>query len=139
MDGELVAKNGARFMPISKKQGVIPKILEHLMKERGNVKKEMGKETRTEKKRQLDAKQWALKIMANAFYGHMGYSRARVYDLEIANAITATGRETIQTTAKKIEDEYGLKIVYGDTDSVFVKMKTDDKEEIAKQALKEKK
>jgi DNA polymerase I len=126
MDGELVAKSGARFMPITVRQGIIPRILEHLTSERQAVKKKQKKETDRERLRQLEAKQWALKIMANAFYGHMGYSRARVYDLDIANAITATGRETIKEVAKTIEGKYNHQVVYGDTDSVFVKMDTDD-------------
>jgi len=130
-DGELTAVNGARFMPPSLKKGVIPHILEHLMSERQAVQKKLKKESEREKLRQLDAKQWALKIMANAFYGHMGYSRARVYDLDIANAITSTGRETIKNTAKRIESEFGLRVVYGDTDSVFVKMGMDDMEKIS--------
>jgi DNA polymerase I len=100
------------------------------MTERHTVKKKQKKESDKEKLRQMEAKQWALKIMANAFYGHMGYSRARVYDLDIANAITSTGRDTINTTAKKIRERYGLEVVYGDTDSVFVKMGTDDMEKM---------
>ncbi len=131
MDGELTAKNGARFMPPSAKQGIIPRILQHLMGERQAVKRKQKKVVEKERTRQLEAKQWALKIMANAFYGHMGYARARVYDLDIANAITATGREMIKATAKRIESEYGLGVIYGDTDSVFVKMGTDDMDEIA--------
>ncbi|MBM3303549.1 MAG: hypothetical protein FJY76_00490 [Candidatus Aenigmarchaeota archaeon] len=130
-DGELTTMNGARFMPPSLKKGIIPRILEHMTSERQAVKRRQKKETERERIRQLEAKQWALKIMANAFYGHMGYSRARVYDLDIANAITSTGRETIKNTAKRIESEFGLRVIYGDTDSVFVKMDTDDLEKIA--------
>ena len=126
MEGELVAKNGARFMPATTKQGIIPRILEHLTSERQSVKKKQRKEQDRERLRQLEAKQWALKIMANAFYGHMGYSRARVYDLDIANAITCTGREAIKNVAKRIEEEYKYRVVYGDTDSVFVKMGFED-------------
>ncbi len=131
VDGELTAMNGARFMPPSVRKGIIPRILEHLTSERQVVKRKQKKEADKEKTRQLEAKQWALKIMANAFYGHMGYSRARVYDLDIANAITSTGREMIKSTAKRIESEHGLKVIYGDTDSVFVKMGTDDMEKIS--------
>lgn len=128
---ELRTVGGARFAPPEIRKGIAPKILEELMKRRGQVKRKM-KNASGEKKRVLFANQWALKIMANAFYGHMGYPRAKIYNLDIANAITSTGRDTIQKTKKIIEDKYKLKVVYGDTDSVMIKANTDDMEEIKK-------
>ncbi len=109
---------------------IIPRILENLMKERQNVKKRL-KNTRDEnKKRALDAEQWALKIMSNAFYGHFGYSRARVYSLDIANAVTSSGRDIIQNTEKRIKEEFGYRVIYGDTDSVLVKTNTESVDEM---------
>jgi len=122
---------GARFLKKEIKQGIVPEILERLMNERGSIKKQM-KETKGDVKRLLDAKQWALKIMANAFYGYFGYTRSRLFDLDVANSITSIGRETIVNTKKMVEEKYGLEVVYGDTDSVFVKANTDDMDEIEK-------
>ncbi len=123
--------SGACFVSGDIRVGIIPKILEELMEKRQAVKKRLKKARDPNKKRILDAEQWALKIMSNAFYGHMGYSRARIYDLDVANAITTCGRDIIKKTAEKIEKEFGYKIVYGDTDSVFVKIDVDDVEKIA--------
>lgn len=124
--------SGAKFLSIKERKGIIPTILEELMNRRGDVKKKLKNEDDFYKKRALDAEQWALKILANAFYGHLGYSRAKIYNLEIANAITASGRDIIQKTKSIIENEYKLPVVYGDTDSVMVKLETDDFEEIRK-------
>jgi DNA polymerase I len=125
---------GALFVPKEERQGIIPKILENLMNSRQAVKKKLKSTKDPEKRRLLDAKQWALKILANAFYGHMGYARAKIYNMAVAGSITAYGREIIQKTSKEIEEKFGHKIIYGDTDSVFVKMDTDDLEKLGKEA-----
>jgi len=125
------APTGARFVTKDVKEGLLPEILKDLMNFRVAVKKAMKAEEDPEKKRQLDAKQLALKIMMNSFYGYTGYLRARVYSLDVANAITALGRYTIEFTRKIIEEKYGLETVYGDTDSVLIKINTSSLEEAA--------
>lgn len=134
-DGEGIIKtpSGAMFLPKERKRGIVPRILEGLMEERQAVKKRLKKEKNEEMRRLLDAKQWALKIMSNAFYGHFGYSRARVYSLDIANAVTSLGREIIQATERRISEEFGYKVIYGDTDSVLVKLRTENLEEMEKE------
>jgi DNA polymerase I len=59
--------------------------------------------------------------MANAFYGYTGYIRARLYVLEIANAITSCGRYFIKKTKEIVEKDPRFRVIYGDTDSVMVK------------------
>ncbi|RLI97701.1 MAG: hypothetical protein DRO99_02630 [Candidatus Aenigmatarchaeota archaeon] len=131
-EGVIKTPSGAKFVPKSERRGIIPRILENLMVGRQKVKKKLKNTDNEEQKRLLDAKQWALKILANAFYGHMGYSRAKIYNMDIANAITSCGRKIIQDTSKKIEEEYGYQIVYGDTDSVFVKIDIEDMDKLGK-------
>jgi DNA polymerase Pol2 len=80
-------------------------------------------------KKNLEAKQYALKIMANAFYGYTGYTRARFYVLDIANAITSCGRYLIQHTREIVENDKNFKVVYGDTDSIMVKTNAKDLDE----------
>ena len=135
-DDLIVAATGARFLPKTERRGIMPAVLEELMNRRGAVKKKLKLEDDFYKKRAYHAEQWALKILANAFYGHMGYSRAKIYNLEIANAITGTGRSIIQQTKDIVEKEYKLVVAYGDTDSVMVKVEPDDLEEIRKIAEK---
>ncbi|NIO22469.1 MAG: DNA polymerase elongation subunit [Candidatus Aenigmarchaeota archaeon] len=128
----VTSPSGAKFVPENIRKGIIPKILERLMEERQKVKGKMKKESDSGKIRELAAEELALKIMSNAFYGHFGYPRAKVYSMEIANSITAFGRETIKKTKDFIEKDFGYKVIYGDTDSVMVKVPFENLEEIKK-------
>ncbi|UCD07862.1 MAG: DNA polymerase elongation subunit [Candidatus Aenigmatarchaeota archaeon] len=120
--------SGALFVAKELRYGIIPRILERLVKQRSSIKKRVDETEDVNLKRVLDAEQWALKIMANAFYGHMGYSRARIYDLDVANAVTSYGRDIIQKTKSFIEEKFDYRVVYGDTDSVMVKVPEEDLE-----------
>lgn len=128
----ITSPTGAKFVAPSVREGVFPAIVKELIETRKKVKKQMKEETDPEKKRILDAKQHALKIMANSLYGYLGFLPARLYLLEIANSITAFGRENILKTKELVENNFPVEIVYGDTDSIFVKTKTTDLEEAEK-------
>jgi len=132
VENAISSPSGAKFAPENVRKGVVPEILGRLMEERNIVKKEMKKETMTERIRELKAEQQALKIMSNAFYGHFGYPRSKVYSLDIANSITAFGRETIKKTKDHIEKNFGYQVVYGDTDSVMVKVPFDNLDDMKK-------
>ena len=132
IEGSVKSPSGAKFVPESKRKGIIPKILEQLMKERQAVKREMKRGDESERTKEMKAEEFALKIMSNAFYGHFGYPRAKIYSLDIANSITAFGRDTIKKTKEYIERKFGYKVVYGDTDSVMVKVPFEDLESIKK-------
>ncbi|MEB3756693.1 MAG: DNA polymerase II [Desulfurococcales archaeon] len=67
----------------------------------------------------LDQRQRAIKVLSNAMYGYMGWSGARWYCKECAEAVTAWGRELI-LSAIKFAKNLGLSVYYGDTDSLFV-------------------
>ncbi|MBI4173222.1 MAG: ribonuclease H-like domain-containing protein [Candidatus Aenigmarchaeota archaeon] len=125
--------SGARFLRKEVQQGIVPRVLKELMEARQAVKAELKKTKDKQRVRQLNGKQWALKILANAFYGYFGYVNSRMFNLEIANAITSTGRKTILDTKKAVES-IGYTVVYGDTDSVFVRIGGDDLNEIAAKA-----
>ena len=120
------APNKAKFVKQELREGIIPRILKRLIDARAKIKKAMKSTKDEETLRLLDAQQNALKIMANSMYGYMGYGRSRLFVMPIANAITAYGRENIQKTKKLVEDKYPVKVIYGDTDSVFVKTKITD-------------
>jgi len=128
-NGSISTPYGAKFVSKEVRKGIIPEIVDNLIQERDSVKKEMNSVSDKEKRRQLNAKQIALKIMANAFYGYTGYIRAKLYVLDIANGITSCGRDLIQRTRKTVDDNTEYKVIYGDTDSVMVKTKTTDIDE----------
>jgi DNA polymerase-2 len=61
----------------------------------------------------------AIKILMNSFYGVLGTSACRFYNPALGNSITATGRE-ILLWSKRWFEAAGFKVLYGDTDSLFV-------------------
>lgn len=113
---------GTKFVDKSVRYGILPMTVEKLVTARRNVKKDMKTAT-GEAKKILNARQLALKDISNSIYGHTGYVRARLYMLDVASTITAYGRENIENTKKIIEDNFGVEVIYGDTDSIFVKTK----------------
>jgi DNA polymerase I len=132
----IVTPSGARFLPKERKEGVIPRIESRLMKERQAIKRRLKKINDEKLARTLWLHQWALKIMANAFYGYFGYSRSRLFNLDIANAITSSGRSIILHTKEFIENQLGYKVLYGDTDSLFIKLHSDNFEQQIEEAKK---
>ncbi|MCD6410196.1 MAG: DNA polymerase II [Candidatus Verstraetearchaeota archaeon] len=68
----------------------------------------------------LEAQQKAVKVVTNATYGYAGWTGARWYMKPVAESCTAWGRSTI-SAALSIARELGLTIIYGDTDSLFLK------------------
>ncbi|MBN2487452.1 MAG: DNA polymerase elongation subunit [Methanosarcinaceae archaeon] len=151
-DGETVKPpSGGEFVSASVSKGIVPSILEDLLNRRTETKKRMKDAASEEEIRVLDATQYALKILLNSFYGYSGYTRARLYSLQLANAVTSYGRANILNTRTLVNDTIHrivlrngnayltdeiaspepsdniitLSVVYGDTDSVFVKCSSD--------------
>ncbi len=79
----------------------------------------------------LDQRSWfsvveqALKVFSNAAYGVLGASHFPLYCAPAAESITALGRYAITQTIEKAE-EIGVKVLYGDTDSLFLDRPTKD-------------
>ncbi|MFH0832174.1 MAG: DNA polymerase domain-containing protein [Candidatus Aenigmatarchaeota archaeon] len=123
LDGSdgIKSPSGAVFAKREVREGVFPFLLTKLLEARGIAKKAM-KTVGKEEKKILNAKQLALKDMANSFYGYTGYIRARLYMIDVANAVTSYGRENIERTKKLIEDTFKVNVIYGDTDSIFLKV-----------------
>ena len=61
----------------------------------------------------------AIKILMNSFYGVLGTSVCRFFNPALANSITGTGKEILLWTKQWFE-ERGFRVLYGDTDSLFV-------------------
>lgn len=100
--------------------GFFKRVLETLLKLRKEVRAKMKEyPANSIEYRILDERQRALKVLANAAYGYMGWIGARWYCREGAEAVTAWGRQTIRK-AIEIARNLGLKVIYGDTDSLFV-------------------
>ncbi len=116
--------NGVKFRkePI----GIVPKILKMLIDERTEVKKAYKKDPDNIA---LGARSMALKILANSFYGYLGYARSRWYSRDCAGSVTAYGRQFIMKVIQDAES-FGFKSLYTDTDSVFILMENKSKEDV---------
>ncbi len=105
--------------------GIMPKALRLLIKERSEIKKAYKKDPDNA---YLMARSQALKIIANSFYGYLGYARSRWYSRDCAASVTALGRSYIKKTIDDAEKS-GFKVLYSDTDSIFVLRENKTKEE----------
>ena len=109
----------------TKKNGLTSVLIGSLRDLRVNYYKNMAKkDTLTAEERQLfTVVSQALKVILNASYGVMGAEIFPLYFLPAAEATTATGRHIILSTINKCK-ESGIDVLYGDTDSLFVKKPT---------------
>ena len=100
--------------------GFYKRVLEGLIEERRKIQKTMEKlKPSTLEHAMLNERQKSLKTMTNAVYGYCGWLGARWYMKPVAEGTSAWGREVIKETIEMAK-KYGLKVIYADTDSVFV-------------------
>ncbi len=86
--------------------GLMPEILDTLLKQRKATKKLMGNETDPFKKSIYDGLQLAYKITANSLYGQIGSSVSQIYFKEIAASTTSTGREMLEFARDYMENDF---------------------------------
>jgi DNA polymerase-2 len=115
-DATVEGFRGARF---SRDKHCLPAIVKQIWDGREAAKREQNKPLSQ-----------ALKIIMNAFYGVLGSSGCRFFDPRLASSITLRGHEIMHLTRKLIEDK-GYQVIYGDTDSTFVWLKHAHTEEQA--------
>ncbi|MCC4275892.1 DNA polymerase II [Marinomonas communis] len=83
-----------------------------------------------------DILSYAIKIIMNSFYGVLGSSVCRFYHAELASSITMRGHELLGRSKQWME-ERGAKVIYGDTDSLFITLSDELSEEQAWEAGKQ--
>jgi len=74
---------------------------------------------------QYDVIQSSMKVILNAAYGVLGAETSDLYSPAAAESITAIGRYNIDKTIE-IAQSLNLEILYGDTDSLFIKQPQKD-------------
>ncbi len=115
--GTIKAPNGAKF---ENKDGILPLLIQRLWQMRDKAKKQQDTIT-----------SHAIKITMNSFFGVLANPNCRFYSLDVANAITSFGREIVKNSAIETE-KLGYKVIYGDTDSIFIESKAKDYNETVK-------
>lgn len=108
---------GASF---AREGAILPELINHLHEERTRAR-ESGNETLST----------AIKILMNSFYGVLGTPGCRFFDPRLATSITRRGHEIIERSRAWLE-ERGRPVIYGDTDSLFVRLDEGLSEEAAR-------
>jgi DNA polymerase delta subunit 1 len=122
-------KSGLSYTFVEHFKGVLPIILEEGLNYRKQVKKQMKEAEKNNdhaRAKMLNGKQLAIKITCNSIYGLTGAGKRGKLPLEaIAASTTANGRKMIMKTKELVQNEFkehGSQVVYGDTDSVMVRL-----------------
>lgn len=123
----IIAPNGIGFVSPDVRPGILPRLLKEILDTRIMVKAAMKRTPPSSKVllRCLNARQFGLKLIANVTYGYTaaGFS-GRMPMAELADAIVQSGRETLENAIHMVEQhpEWRAKVIYGDTDSLFVQL-----------------
>uniref|UniRef100_A0A8C3AI30 DNA polymerase zeta catalytic subunit n=1 Tax=Cyclopterus lumpus TaxID=8103 RepID=A0A8C3AI30_CYCLU len=128
-----VSPNGIAFVKPSVRKGVLPSMLEEILNTRIMVKQSMKayKQDKTLMKL-LDARQLGLKLIANVTFGYTAANYSgRMPSVDVGDSIVHKARETLERAIKMVNDtkKWGARVVYGDTDSMFVLLKGATKEQ----------
>ena len=108
-------------------QGILPKTLGILLAKRKEFKQKMEDQQYDEAQRSVfNGLQLAYKVVANSVYGQAGARTSPIRNVYVAACTTAAGRNALYFAKSVAESEFGGTVVYGDTDSIFVKFPTKD-------------
>ncbi|KAJ1292324.1 hypothetical protein BS78_02G383800 [Paspalum vaginatum] len=130
----LLTPNGVLYVQPEIRKGVLPRLLEEILSTRIMVKQAMKKLGPSQQvlHRIFNARQLALKLIANVTYGYTaaGFS-GRMPCAELADSIVQCGRRTLEIAISFVNQHplWKARVVYGDTDSMFVLLKGRSREE----------
>ncbi|KAM9355265.1 DNA polymerase zeta catalytic subunit [Pholidichthys leucotaenia] len=131
-----VSPSGIAFVKSTVRKGVLPTMLEEILNTRIMVKQSM-KVYKGDKAlmKLLDARQLGLKLIANVTFGYTAANYSgRMPMVEVGDSIVHKARETLERAIKLVNDtkKWAARVVYGDTDSIFVLLKGATKEQAFK-------
>lgn len=115
------------------RRSLLARMLAELLDTRVMVKKAM-KEYPDNKAllKLLHTRQLSLKFLANVTYGYTSASYSgRMPGIEMADSIVSSGRETLERAIRFVNEcpKWNARVVYGDTDSMFVQLKGRSRQE----------
>ena len=107
--------------------GVLPKTLEILLAKRKEYKQLMEDPKYDDAARSVyNGLQLAYKVVANSVYGQTGSRTSPIRKMCVAACTTAAGRKALFLAKHIVESEFNGEVIYGDTDSIFIKFPTKD-------------
>jgi DNA polymerase I len=105
---------------ITSREGFLPMVLRELEGYRSLAKKLAEAYEPGDPMRVIwNARQFAFKLILVSAYGVAGFRHSRLYRVEIAESITGYTRDAIMK-AREVIEKHGWKVLYGDTDSLFI-------------------
>ncbi|MGK3960658.1 DNA polymerase II [Sorangium sp. So ce118] len=102
----IVTPGGAAFR--RGEPGILPELVARLWDERADARRAGDERGAT-----------AIKILMNSLFGVLGSPASRLFSPAVANAITSAGQHVIRLAAAAVR-RAGHRVLYGDTDSLFV-------------------
>lgn len=135
-EDDLGQKFKYRFIKKEFHKGILPQLLENFISQRKEVRKQAKTEKDETVRVVLDKRQLALKTSANSIYGMLGVQGSSEEEeagkkskgkgilplIEGAMCTTAAGRSYIIKAMDFVKENYGAKIIYGDTDSIMISL-----------------
>ena len=104
----------------SKHNGIIARGIKDVLNRRLSIKKQMKTEKGPISMKNLDLRQKALKNILVCSFGYLGFRNFVFSNVECKECVMLFGRHILMRT-KEMAEEHGLTVIYGITDSVFVK------------------
>lgn len=127
-DDIFIAPNGIAYVRPHVRRSLLAQMLDDILTNRFMLKDSLKQANSRRDQRNINNQQLALKFIANVTYGYTSASYSgRMPCAELADSIVLIGRETLARCIKDIEGitKWGTtpKVVYGDTDSLFVRLR----------------
>ena len=110
--------NGIKFS--SKSKGILVKLVDEFSQLRAKYKKLKNEHLDSKDYKLYQLREFATKKILSSVYGVFGYIGFRLFNNDIANSITCSGRELLKHMRENAEKN-NYEVVLGDTDSIFVK------------------
>lgn len=118
------APNDVLYVTKDERPGLLPAMLDQILQLRAFIKQTLKKTKNKKMKSILDARQQALKVIAACTYGYTSaHFSGRMPCVELSDSIVECSRHVLEFTLNYIEKNYPeLRVLYGDTDSLFILM-----------------
>ena len=111
-----------KWTPVRDSLGVFPRLLARLRSFRLNAKDAAKNAKTPEEKDYYSALQSTFKILINSFYGYLGFEQGFLNDFDMAERVTARGREILTLMLDTLEG-VGAKIIEMDTDGIYFQLR----------------